>query len=179
MFNGFLYGGPAVGPSPHSCSAALLQLSLRNCCRCFCRINLSYPPRKLSNKTIQRGPQRVQNSNIKWQGSEISFFVWRRKSTTCFRANLSFSFSAAGRLKRMSKNIQLPALLIWQRLWCYSFKMLSWLLPSALDEYTKIYRWLTTVTGAHSSVFHRLKCSRRKKKKRSEPVDQCFGFFFF
>lgn len=57
-FNGFSLRRPSSRPpSPGSCSAALLQLSLRNCCRCFCHINLSYPPRKpLSNKTIQRGP---------------------------------------------------------------------------------------------------------------------------
>lgn len=44
-------------------TAVLLQLSLRNCCRCFCYIHLSYPPRRLSNTSIQRGPQRVQNSS--------------------------------------------------------------------------------------------------------------------
>ena len=86
MFNISLYGGTAVGLSSHSCCAALLQLSLRNCCRCFCSINLSYLPRKLSNKAIQRGPERVQNSNIKWQGSEI--FFSRGESMTCFRTNL-------------------------------------------------------------------------------------------
>lgn len=32
--------------SPHSCFTPHLQLSLRNCCRCFCCINLSYPPRE-------------------------------------------------------------------------------------------------------------------------------------
>lgn len=89
MFNSLLHGGTAVSLSSHSCSAALLQLSLRNCCRCFCCINLSYPPRKLSNKTIQRGPQRVQNSDIKWQGSEMTFFsrnAWHAFEQTFFAA---------------------------------------------------------------------------------------------
>lgn len=79
-FNGFSLQRPSSRPpSPGSCSAALLQLSLRNCCRCFCHINLSYPPRKpLSNKTIQRGPQRTENSNTesaKFRGVLLVFCV--------------------------------------------------------------------------------------------------------
>lgn len=75
----FLYGGPAVARrllAAVPCSAALLQLSLRNCCRCFCHINLSYPPRKpLSNKTIQRGPQRAENSNTESAKVQRGFVV--------------------------------------------------------------------------------------------------------
>lgn len=87
-FNGFSLRRPSSRPpSPGSCSAALLQLSLRNCCRCFCHINLSYPPRKpLSNKTIQRGPQRAENSNTEsakvQRGFVVLFFLfvfyWRK-----------------------------------------------------------------------------------------------------
>lgn len=76
-FNGFSLRQPSSRPpSPGSCSAALLQLSLRNCCRCFCHINLSYPPRKpLSNKTIQRGPQRAENSNTESAKVQRGFVV--------------------------------------------------------------------------------------------------------
>lgn len=77
MFNGFSLRRPSSRPpSPGSCSAALLQLSLRNCCRCFCHINLSYPPRKpRSNKTIQRGPQRAENSNTERAKVQRGFVV--------------------------------------------------------------------------------------------------------
>lgn len=50
MFNNLLYGAMAGRLCSHHCSTALLLLSLRNCCRCFYYINLSCPPRKLSNK---------------------------------------------------------------------------------------------------------------------------------
>ena len=105
VFNSLLYGGTAVGLSSHSCSTALLQLSLRNCCRCFCCINLSYPPRKLSNKTIQRGPQRVQNLNIKWQGSEI--FFWGGGSMTCFLANLLCGSETESHVENVYKTAEL------------------------------------------------------------------------
>lgn len=119
VFNSLLYGGTAVGLSSHSCSAALLQLSLRNCCRCFCCINLSYPPRKLSNKTIQRGPQRVQNSNIKWQGSEIFL---GGESMTCFLANL-----CGWETERMLKTYTKLQNLIWQCSRSSAYKEMLWL----------------------------------------------------
>lgn len=115
--NSSLCEGTAVRLSSLSRFTALLQLSLRNCCRCFCHINLSYPPRKLSNKAIERGPQRVQSSNIKWQGSEIRLFgEGLVGGLTCFLANILWGLRTAWHVEDIIKTGVIRSCSLWNAL---------------------------------------------------------------